>query len=134
MPFRCYAVCHTLLQFRFIPHGSYCVLHATSFISPSLRYITPRSQLYNCFKAWHTFPTHKAFTQVMHMPSQTNATILTGFHFASLVLHSFGITQFTRCQYLCSPCLPATASGLSWFIVPAHIVLLKQKHTPNPCV
>ncbi len=36
MPFRCYATLRSLshfLQFLLIPHGSYCVLHATSFIS-----------------------------------------------------------------------------------------------------
>lgn len=77
-----FAVCHTTCSSYGIRHGSFCVLHATSFISSffPLHYTT--------FVAWPFathYPEHKPKAQVMHIPfRKPDATILTGFHSATL--------------------------------------------------
>jgi len=98
MPFGCFATLRSLsccLQFLLIPHGSYCVLHATSFITSfvSLHYTSfvalffatslcsPFQPTYLCTRAASAFP-------------QANPTILTGFHYASL-RHTFTSVAFS---------------------------------------
>ena len=82
------------LQFLLIPHGSYCVLHATSFISSfvPLHYTSFVAKPFaSCWasQAMH-IPSHRECTSL----SQANPTILTGFHSASL-RHSFTSVAFS---------------------------------------
>ena len=97
MPFGCSASLRSLsccLQFLLIPHGSYCVLHATSFISSfvPLHYTSFVAKPFaSCWasQAMH-IPSHRECTSL----SQANPTILTGFHSASL-RHSFTSVAFS---------------------------------------
>ena len=72
MPFGCSASLRSLsccLQFLLIPHGSYCVLHATSFISSfvPLHYTTFAAKP---FSPRQSLPSHtqKAIRLGMHLP------------------------------------------------------------------
>lgn len=80
-----FAVCHTACSSYGIRHGSYCVLHATSFISSfvPLHYTTFAA----CpFATRHgTLFNAQSKAQVMHIPfRKAIATILTGFRSATL--------------------------------------------------
>ena len=83
------------LQFLLIPHGSYSVLHATSFISSfvPLHYTTFAS---NPFATRQGIPCHPQSNTLGYAPAfpQTIPTILTGFHSASL-RHSFTSVAFS---------------------------------------
>lgn len=90
-----YAVCHTSCSSYGIRHGSYCVLHATSFITS----FVPLH--YTSFAAYPfasrlgipyliTETRHRECTSL----SQASPTILTGFHFAAL-RHSFSSVAFS---------------------------------------
>ena len=91
-----YAVCHTSCSSYGIRHGSYCVLHATSFISSfvTLHYTSFVASLTICFKAGHPFQRTKPDAKVCTCLSQSIPTILTGFHYASL-RHSFTSVAFS---------------------------------------
>ena len=106
MPFGCSATLRSLshsLQFLLIPHGSYCVLHATSFISPFLP-LHYTSFAANPFASrlgpaiishWLSTGGTPAFPQAA---TQACLTVpgewLTGFHSASL-RHSFTSVAFS---------------------------------------
>ena len=68
-PSGCYAGLSYYLQFLLIPHGSYCVLHATSFISSfvPLHYTTFAAKP---FATWQGIPSHtqKTIQMGMHLP------------------------------------------------------------------
>ena len=68
-----------------------------------------------CFKAWHTIQTHKPTTSDAHTFSQANATILTGFHSASL-RHTFTSVAISPPAAHNFACLLATVcvAGLLW--------------------
>ena len=98
MPFGCSASLRSLsccLQFLLIPHGSYCVLHATSFITSfvPLHYTTFAAKPF-CCKAGHPKPHTKQYTWDAPAFSQAIPAILTGFHSASL-RHSFTSVAFS---------------------------------------
>ena len=98
MPFGCSASLRSLaccLQFLLIPHGSYCVLHATSFITSfvPLHYTTFAAKPF-CCKAGHTKPHTKQYTWDAPAFPQVIPAILTGFHSASL-RHSFTSVAFS---------------------------------------
>lgn len=78
-------------QFVTLPasHTAFVTAAPVSFMPPhsfrpSFRSITPRSQHGFCCKAWHTIKYTKQNTSDAHAFPQANATILTGFHFATL--------------------------------------------------
>ena len=84
-----YAVCHTSCSSYGIRHGSYCVLHATSFITffVPLHYTSFAA----CpFAARQGILSNPQSLKQKYAPAfpQAIPTILTGFHFASL-RHSF---------------------------------------------
>ena len=103
------------LQFRFIPHGSYCVLHATSFITSfvPLHYTSFVAKPFaSCWasQAMH-IPSHRECTSL----SQANPTILTGFHSASL-RHSFTSVAFSppAAHNLARLAATVCVTGLHW--------------------
>ena len=61
---------------------------------PSFRFITPRSQLNNLLQGMGCIAKHNSKHMQPHTFSQANATILTGFHSASL-RHSFTSVAFS---------------------------------------
>ena len=91
MPFGCSATLRSLshfLQFLLIPHGSYCVLHTTSFISSSIPLHFTTFAAKHLRQGMAHYQHTKQSTSDAHTFSQANAAILTGFHSAALVLHS----------------------------------------------
>jgi hypothetical protein len=89
-----YTVCHTACSsFAYVRAApvSFTPLH--SFL-PSFRFITPRSQLNHLLHAGHPKPGTKQHTRECTSLSQANATILTGFHSASLC-HPFTSVAFS---------------------------------------
>jgi len=91
-----YAVCHTACSSYSIRHGSYCVLHATSFISSSVP-LHYTSFVANPFASRLGIPCqqHRSKAQwECTSLSQASPTILTGFHFAAL-RHSFTSVSFS---------------------------------------
>ena len=102
MPFGCSASLRSLsccLQLLLIPHGSYCVLHATSFISSFI------PLHYTSFAAIHLLQgraspakSQKLCTKGMHQPfaSHPYNTHWAPFHFTSSYIH-FSSVQSTRC-------------------------------------
>ena len=93
MPFGCSASLRSLsccLQFLLIPHGSYCVLHATSFISSfvPLHYTTFAAKP---FATWQGIPSHtqKAIHMGMHLPfRKPSLQYSLGFITLHYVIHS----------------------------------------------
>lgn len=88
MPFGCFATLRSLSHFlQFLLHSSRQLLcpscHFIHFVLRSATLHHVRS-LTICFKAWHTIHNTKQSTSDAHTFSQTNATILTGFHSATL--------------------------------------------------
>jgi len=83
------------LQFLLIPHGSFCVLHATSFI-PSSVTLHFTSFVAVHFASWHGLHCkHTAQRTCSHIPfRKAIPTILTGFHSASL-RHPFTSVAFS---------------------------------------
>jgi len=102
-----YAVFHTSCSSYSIPHGSFCVLHATSFIPSSFHSFRHVRSQDICFKAWHTIQTHKPTTSDAHTFSQANATILTGLHSVSLrnTFTSVAISPPAAHNFACLSCL-----------------------------
>ena len=97
MPFGCSASLRSLsccLQFLLIPHGSYCVLHATSFISSFVPLHSTSFVAKPFASCWASQPMHKATHRECTSLSQANPTILTGFHSASL-RHTFTSVAFS---------------------------------------
>ncbi len=89
-----YAVCHAACS-----SSSFLTAATVSFtplrsLLPSFRFITPRSQLFICFMAGQPISQAQIITQGCTSHSQANATILTGFHSASL-RHSFTSVAFS---------------------------------------
>ncbi len=80
-----YAVCHTPCCSYSLRSGSY-LCPSCHFIHFVLRYATLHlvRSLTICYKSWHTLPYTNQSTSDAHSFSQTNATILTGFHSATL--------------------------------------------------
>ena len=79
--------------------GSFLTAATVSFtplcsLLPSFRFITPRSQLIYLLHAWAHYGCHTELVEVCISHSQTNPTILTGFHSASL-RHSFTSVAFS---------------------------------------
>ena len=119
MPFGCYAVCYTSCSSGSLRSGSFCVLYC-HFVHSVLRSATlhhARSSAF-CCKAWHRFAnTQKHHTSDAHASGKACPTILrrVPFRYTTSFPH-FSSIQSTRCLCLCSPSLPATASGLSWLL------------------
>jgi hypothetical protein len=140
-PSGCYAGLSYYLQFLLIPHGSYCVLHATSFITSFV-------PLHCTTFAANTFasrlgiplPDTKQHTWECTSLSQANATILTGFHSASL-RHSFTSVAFSppAAHIFCSPAFPISAAFAkccpdhnTWHM--AHSSLISPCSTKLTCI
>ena len=124
MPFGCYATLRSLshfLQFLLIPHGSYCVLHATSFISSSvsLHYTTFAARP---FAARHgTLSNTQSIAQVMHIPfRKPTLQYSLGSIPLHYVLHSFQSHSVHPLPIIWRALRPATAAGLSWFLSGTH--------------
>lgn len=118
MPFGCSASLHSLsccLQFRFIPHGSYCVLHATLFITSfvPLHYTSFAAIPFATSLCCPFQPTY-LLTRAASAFSQTSPTILTGFHYATLC-HSFTSVAFS----------PPAANNLARLRYPLRLRSLK---------
>lgn len=107
-----YAVCHAACSSSsFLTAATVSFTPLRSFLPP-FRFITPRSQLFICFKAGHPFGQYtKQHTRECTSPSQANATILTGFHSAAL-RHSFTSVAFSppAAHIFCSPAVPISAA------------------------
>ena len=90
-----YAVCHAACSSSsFLTAATVSFTPPRSFL-PSLRFISPRSQLCICFKAGHPFcpGTNQCTWNAPAFP-QASPTILTGFHFAAL-RHTFTSVAFS---------------------------------------
>jgi hypothetical protein len=138
MSFGCSATLRSLshfLQFLLIPHGSYCVLHTTSFISSfvPLHFTTFAACL---FASRHgTLSGTQSKAQVMHIPfSKLSLQYSLGSIPLHYVLHSLQSHSVHPLPIIWRALLPATAAGLSWFLSIHTQLDEKQKHTPNPCV
>lgn len=97
------------LRFLLIPHGSYCVLHAPSFISSfvTLHYTTFVANPF-ASRLGPAIITHNLYTEVGHQPfaSQHYNTHWVSFRFTTSFIH-FSSVQSTRCPLLlCSPAAP----------------------------
>ena len=114
------------LQFLLIPHGSYCVLHATSFITSfvPLHYTTFAAKPF-CCKAGHPKPHTKQYTWDAPAFPQAIPTILTGFHFAAL-RHTFTSVAFSppAAYYLARR--PPTSAAFTLRMLIAHSYLISQ--------
>ncbi len=99
----------TLLAFP--PHSSRQLLcpscHFVHFVLRSATLHHVRS-LTICCKAWHTFQHTKQSTSDAHSFSQNNATILTGFHSATLrpTFTSVAFSPPAANNFACLACLP----------------------------
>ena len=94
-PSGCYAGLSYYLQFLLIPHGSYCVLHASSFISSYVPlHYTLFAAMYLLQGRASLLPWHKSMHMECTSLSQASPTILTGFHFAAL-RHTFTSVAFS---------------------------------------
>ena len=114
MPVGCSASLHSLsccLQFLLIPHSSYCVLHATSFI-PSfvLLHYTTFAAIY-LFHGRTLLSYHITNTQAGHQPFAIHPynTHWVSFRFTTSFIH-FSSVQSTRCPLFCSPAIPISAA------------------------
>ena len=102
MPFGCSASLRSLsccLQFLLIPHGSYCVLHATSFITSFVPLHYTSFAAINLLQGRASlWPIHKATHKGMHQPfaSQPCNTHWVPFRFTTSSIH-FSSVQSTRC-------------------------------------
>jgi hypothetical protein len=117
-PVGCFASLRSLsccLQFRLIPHGSYCVLHATSFISSSFRFITPVRSYAVASRQGSPLTRHRANTRSCTGLSQAHPAILTGFHYAAL-RHTFTSVAFSppAAHYFACRLATVCVSGLLW--------------------
>ncbi len=118
-------VCHTACSsFAFVRAATVSFTPLRSLL-PSLRFIAPRSQLFICFKAWAAFFSHNPTHLQPHAFSQANATILTGFHSASL-RHSFTSVAFSppAAYYLARR--PPTSAAFTLRMLIAHSYLISQ--------
>lgn len=120
-----YTVCHTACSsFAFVRAATVSFTPLRSFL-PSLRFITPRSQLFICFKAWSALPPHNSIHMQPHTFSQAIATILTGFHSASL-RHSFTSVAFSPPAANNLARRPPTSAAFTLRMLIAHSYLISQ--------
>ena len=137
MPFGCFAALRSLshcLQFLLIPHGSFCVLHATSFISSfvPLHYIT--------FVAIHLLQGmashHKAQLlgrAGMHIPFRKHTLQYSlGSIPLHYVLHSLQSHSGRPLPIILLALLACHSFGFVMVFVHTHC-LPKTKKTPNTC-
>ena len=83
------------LQFLLIPHGSFCVLHATLFISSSVPLHFTSFAATRLLQGWDPQSKHQnQYTGGSPAFTQATPTILTGFHSASL-RHPFTSVAFS---------------------------------------
>lgn len=112
MPFGCFATLRSLSHFlQLIRYSSRQLLcpscHFIHFVLRSATLHHVRSPTI-CCKAWHTTQHTKQSTSDAHTFSQTNATILTGFHFATLrpTFISVAFSPPAANNFACLACLP----------------------------
>ena len=125
-----YAVCHTSCSSYGICHGSYCVLHATSFISSSVP-LHYTSFVANPFASRLGIPCqqHRSKAQwECTSLSQASPTILTGFHFAAL-RHSFTSVAFSPPAAHNLACLAACHSYGFVMVFVRHTLADENKNT-----
>jgi hypothetical protein len=106
-----FAVCHaTCSSSSFLTAAPVSFTPLRSFLPP-FRFITPRSQLFICFKAGHPIAKHKATHKGMHQPfaSQRYNTHRVPFRCTTSFIH-FSSVQSTRCPLFCSPAVPISAA------------------------
>ena len=128
-----YAVCHTSCSSCGIRHGSYCVLHATSFISSfvPLHYTTFAAKPFAPRQGIPSYTQRNTHGNAPAFP-QAIPTILTGFHSASL-RHSFTSVAFSPPAAHNLACLAACHScGFVMVFVQAHKALMKTKTHAKP--
>ena len=114
------------LQFLLIPHGSYCVLHATSFISSSVPLHFTSFAASRLLQGRVPLSRHKSqYTGGSPAFTQATPTILTGFHSASL-RHSFTSVAFSppAANYLARR--PPTSAAFTLRLLIAHSYLISQ--------
>lgn len=114
LPFGCCATLRSLSHcLQLIRHSSRQLLcpscHFIHFVLRSATLHHVRSPTI-CYKAWHTIQHTKHSTSDAHTFPQTHATILTGFHFATL-RPTFISVAFSplAANNFCSPCVPLSA-------------------------
>ena len=130
-----YAVCHTSCSSYGIRHGSYCVLHATSFITSfvPLHYTSFVACPFAARQGILANPHNRH--ESMHLPFRNPSLQYSpGFITLHYVIHSLQQRSVHPLPIIWRALRPATAAGLSWFLSPQPPALIKQKHTPNPCV
>jgi hypothetical protein len=118
-----YAVCHTSCSSYGIRHGSYCVLHATSFITSFVPLHYTRSQLTHLLQGRASLAKpQKPCIKGMHQPfaSQPYNTHRVPFRFTTSSIH-FSSVQSTRCPLFGSPCVPISAAFTLRLLI-AHVV------------
>ena len=115
------------LQFRFIPHGSYCVLHTTSFISSfvPLHYTSFVAKPF-ASRLGIPLPLHKATLIVLHQPftSHPYNTHRVSFRCTTSYIH-FSSVQSTRCQIIWLAGRPTSAAFTLRMLI-AYSYLISQ--------
>ena len=114
----CHAACSSS---SFLTAATVSFTPPRSFL-PSLRFISPRSQLCICFKAGHPFcpGTNQCTWNAPAFP-QASPTILTGFHFAAL-RHTFTSVAFSPpAAYYLARRRPTSAAFTLRLLI-AHVV------------
>ena len=111
------------LQFLLIPHGSYYVLHATSFIPFSVTLHFTSFVATHLLHGWAFHSQSQSKTHGMNQPfaSHRYNTHWVPFRFTTSFIH-FGSVQSTRCPLFCSPAIPTSA---------AFAKVLRQHITPD---
>lgn len=136
MPFGCFATLRSLshfLQFLLIPHGSSCVLHATSFISSSV------PLHYTTFAAWPFAARHGTLSnaqskaQVMHIPfRKPTLQYSLGSIPLHYVLHSFQSHSVHPLPIILLALLACRSCGFVMVFDPQHKGLMRTKTHAKP--
>ena len=128
-----YAVCHTACSSYGIRHGSYCVLHATSFIS----FFVPlhcTTFAARPFAARHgTLPNTQSKAQVMHIPFR-KPTLQYSLGSISLhyILHSFQSHSVHPLPIILRALRACRSCGFVMVFVLPHKAVMKTKTHAKP--
>ncbi len=139
MPFGCFVSLRSLSHSLLLLQPSFGQL-LVSFMPlhsfrPSLRYITPRSQLDHLLQVMAHFATHKIKAQAMHIPfRKPTLQYSLGYIPLHYVLHLFQSHSVHPLPIILLALLACYSCGFVMVFDLQHKGLMKQKHTPNPCV
>ncbi len=139
MPFGCFVALRSLSHSLLLLQPSFGQL-LVSFMPlhsfrPSLRFITPRSYLKNLLQGMAHFAHSQIKAQAMHIPfRKPTLQYSLGSIPLHYVLHSFQSHSVHPLPIILLALLACYSCGFVMVFDLQHKGLMKQKHTPNPCV